>query len=97
MKSTSSLSLLSEYNGSQFAPPSIYSDKNRRHFGFTTFLPPSDACRACAAAYPNNQTYDVFNEDLHRSIKFEEKYEVDVNGYRLFRFEVSEGMYYSMF
>ena len=88
---------LSEYNGSQFAPPGVYPESSRVVYGYTAYLPPSDNCRACSKPYPNNQSFDRFNEDLHRSITFIEKQEVDWNGYRLFRFELSESTYSTLF
>lgn len=84
---------LSEYNGSQFAPPGVYTEASVPHFGYTLYIPPSDHCRTCSKPYPNNKTYSVFNEDLYRSIVFEEKQEVDVHGYRLFRFELSDSKF----
>ena len=80
---------LTEFNGSQFAPPGVYSDDSTQQFGFTSVLPPSDICRACASPYPNNYKFDIFIEDLHRSITFEEKAEHTTDGYRLFRYEIS--------
>lgn len=86
---------IAEFNGSQYAPQSVFSEGSNRpvYSGATRYVPMPSRYVTCESLLPQRQSYSIFVEDLYRDVTFSKPVKTTLYSTTLFEYSLDKGNY----